>query len=184
MIISSVLLFLAFTKVKFAYIESVCNINKMEDIRTFQFKCKGAFPMFKYTFSDKAVPVFQQDNTTQEKTEMQDGYMLIEVIRPDGSPIPKVSVMVYTLQNGKPVTERVVQTGIDGRTETISLAAPVKKYSLTETSIDVQFSVFILRLEIEGYYTEIYKNAPVFPATTITYKCTLTPLPFGVKNSK
>lgn len=138
--------------------------------------------MFKYTFTelDESISVFQ--DAGQQSTEMQDGFLIVEILQRDGSPVPRATVILYTVQDGKPVTMRVVQTGIDGRTERMPLAAPAMKFSLLETSIDVPSITFSMRIELEGYYTQTFRDTKVFAGTETMHTITLSPLPLGVSN--
>lgn len=91
--------------------------------------------------------------------------------------------MIYSEDEGKPVTNKVLETGIDGNTERIALPAPAKKYSLSATSVVVPYSRYTIRVEFPGYYTNVYKNAQIFADTTTIQESRMDPLPFGVRNA-
>lgn len=115
--------------------------------------------------------------------EMQNGYLTVRAVSAvDNSPLPRATVMLYSEDQGRPQTQKVLETGVDGNTETIPLPAPAKKYSLTATSVVVPYSRFTIRVEFPGFYTNVYKNAQVFTETTTTQESRMDPLPFGVKN--
>lgn len=116
--------------------------------------------------------------------EMQNGYLTVRVISSvDDSPLSRATVMIYSEDEGRPVTNKVLETGIDGNTEKIALLAPAKKYSLTATSVVVPYSRYTIRVEFPGYYTNVYKNAQVFADTTTIQESRMDPLPFGVRNA-
>jgi hypothetical protein len=139
--------------------------------------------MITYTFFNETYTAFQQDGTSSRRVDMQNGFLFVEVFTADGRPIPRASILIYTENNGKVETAKVERTGIDGRTQRIALAVPAKEFSLLETSIQVPYKTFSIRIEIEGYYTETYRNVQIYTDTTITLKATLSPLPLGVNNS-
>lgn len=116
--------------------------------------------------------------------EMQNGYLTVRVVSSvDDSPVSKATVMIYSEDEGRPVTNKVLETGIDGNTEKIALPAPAKKYSLSATSVIVPYSRWTIRVEYPGYYTNVYKNSQVFADTTTIQESRMDPLPFGVRNA-
>ena len=136
--------------------------------------------MITYTFFNETYTEFLQEGIGAKKVELQNGFLIVEAVTADGIPLPRTSVMVYRTENGKEVTERVVRTGIDGRTQRIALAVPAKKFSMLDTNVQVPYKSFSIRLETEGYYTETYADAQIYADTTITFMSKLTPLPLGV----
>lgn len=117
--------------------------------------------------------------------EMQEGYLSVRAISSvDDSPLPRATVMIYSEDRGRPQTQKVLETGLDGKTETIALLAPAKKYSLSATSVVVPYSRYTIRVEFPGFYTNVYKNAQIFADTTTTQESRMDPLPFGVKNTR
>ena len=115
--------------------------------------------------------------------EMQDGYLTVRVVSSvDDSPMSRATVMIYSEDHGRPVTNKVLETGIDGNTEKVALSAPAKKYSLTATSIIVPYSRYTIRVEFPGFYTNVYQNSQVFADTTTIQESRMDPLPFGVRN--
>ena len=116
--------------------------------------------------------------------EMQDGYLTVRVVSSvDDSPMSRATVMIYSEDHGRPVTNKVLETGIDGNTEKVALSAPAKKYSLTATSIIVPYSRYTIRVEFPGFYTNVYQNSQVFADTTTIQESRMDPLPFGVRNA-
>ncbi len=116
--------------------------------------------------------------------EMQNGYLTVRVVSSiDDSPLSRATVMIYSEDQGRPVTNKVLETGIDGNTEKIALPAPAKKYSLSATSVVVPYSRYTIRVEFPGYYTNVYKNSQVFADTTTIQESRMDPLPFGVRNA-
>jgi hypothetical protein len=116
--------------------------------------------------------------------EMQNGYLTVRVVSSvDDSPLSRATVMIYSEDQGRPVTNKVLETGIDGNTEKIALPAPAKKYSLSATSVVVPYSRYTIRVEFPGFYTNVYKNSQVFADTTTIQESRMDPLPFGVRNA-
>jgi hypothetical protein len=141
---------------------------------------KGDFKMLIYADA-------QSDRTSPPKPpaniEMQDGFLTVRAVSSvDDSPLPRATVMIYSEDRGRPQTQKVLETGVDGNTEKMTLPAPAKKYSLSATSVVVPYSRYTIRVEFPGFYTNVYKNAQVFADTTTTQESRMDPLPFGVKN--
>jgi hypothetical protein len=119
-----------------------------------------------------------------QNIEMQNGFLRVRVLSASSEePLAKATVMIYSEDDGAPETQKVLVTGVDGNTETVALSAPAKKYSLLATSVIVPYSRYTIRVEYPGYYTNIYKNAQVFAATTTIQESSMDPLPFGVKQA-
>lgn len=132
--------------------------------------------MLSYRFSEDAVPAFQ---VTEEGGQTQNSYLTLQVLNPDRTPVPQVVITIYAEQDKKLVTERVLRTGVDGRTERIMLAVPAKSYTLLTSKIEVPFLTFSIRLEAEGYFTETYSLQRIYAESTIVQTLVLTPLPLG-----
>ncbi len=112
---------------------------------------------------------------------MEDGFLTVEVISGrDDTPIPRATVMIYSEENGL-IMQRVLLTGINGKTETVALSAPAKRFSLMEISVIIPYSRYTIRIESQGYYTNVYRNAQVFADTLSIQTSRMTPLPFGVR---
>jgi len=119
-----------------------------------------------------------------QNIEMQNGFLRVRVLSASSEePLAKATVMIYSEDGGAPQTQKVLVTGVDGNTETVALSAPAIKYSLLATSVIVPYSRYTIRVEYPGYYTNIYKNAQVFAATTTIQESSMDPLPFGVKQA-
>lgn len=136
--------------------------------------------MLIYTFTDSVAETFQ-DTTRNQKNP--NGFITLEVLRSDRTPIPKVAVLIYTESGGKAVTDRVLNTGVDGRTEAIPFSVPVKNFQQGKTAIDVPFLKFTIRLELEGFYTSIFRDVHIFADATTLQTIIMDPLPFGIKNT-
>jgi hypothetical protein len=129
-------------------------------------------------------PPNDQKTPSGQSIEMQNGYLRVRVVSASTEePLARATVMIYSEDHGEPETQKVLTTGVDGNTETIALSAPAKKYSLLATSVIVPYSRYTIRVEYPGYYTNIYKNAQVFAATTTIQESSMDPLPFGVKSA-
>ncbi len=129
-------------------------------------------------------PATNQETPAGQNIEMQNGFLRVRVLSASTEePLSKATVMIYSEDQGAPQTQKVLTTGVDGNTETVALSAPAKKYSLLATSVVVPYSRYTIRVEYPGYYTNIYKNAQVFAATTTIQESSMDPLPFGVKNA-
>lgn len=133
--------------------------------------------MFRYTFQNEIVPVLMKP-----EIEMDNGYLIVEARKPDGSLLPNATIRIESEDREINVGNKVLKTGANGRTVTITLPAPSRKYSLVETSIIMPYSRFTIMVEYPGYYTNVYKHAQVFAKTTTTQTSTMTPLPAGMKN--
>lgn len=132
--------------------------------------------MLSYRFLDDAAPAFQ---VSEEGGRTQSSYLTLQVLNPDRTPAPKVVITIYAEQDTKPVTEKVLRTGLDGRTERIMLAVPAKSYSLLTSRIEVPFLTFSIRLEAEGYFTETYRMQRIYAESSVVQTLVLTPLPLG-----
>jgi hypothetical protein len=140
--------------------------------------------MYKEPPHNQKEPAGNQPAPSGRDIEMQDGYLRVRVVSASTEePLARATVMIYSEEHGEPETQKVLTTGADGNTEKIALSAPAKEYSLLATSVIVPYSRYTIRVEYPGYYTNIYKNAQVFAATTTIQESSMDPLPFGVKNA-
>ena len=134
--------------------------------------------MLKYTFQNDIVPLFMKP-----EIEMDNGYLIVEARKPDGTLLPDATIRIESEDREINVGNQVLKTGANGRTGTITLSAPARRYSLSETSIVMPYSRFTIKVEYPGHYTNVYKHAQVFAKTTTTQTSTMTPLPVGMKNA-
>ena len=132
--------------------------------------------MLKYIFQNEAIPCMKPG------IELENGYLIVEARKPDGSPLPNATVRIESEDREVNIKSKVLKTDANGRTETITVPAPARRYSLLETSIVVPFTRLTIRVEYPGYYTNVYKHAQVFARTTTTQTSRMTPLPAGMKN--
>lgn len=116
------------------------------------------------------------------ETEMENGYLIVEALKPDGIPLPNATVSIESEEPGMNAGTKVLKTGSGGRTATITLPAPSTKYSLMKTSIILPYSRYTIRVGYPGYYTNVYKHAQIFAKTTTTQTSRMTLLPAGKKS--
>ena len=129
--------------------------------------------MLRYSFAN------EQEEKKEIKTE--NGFLLVEVLRPDESPVSLATVSLMNLINNVSNTYKVLKTGIDGKTESIKLPVPKANFSLTNKNTVLPYLVFSLSVEADGFYTDIFNVVPIYPNTTTLQSIVLTPIPFGVK---
>lgn len=129
--------------------------------------------MLTYRFSD-TTPAFQETTAGTQRS-----YLTLQVLTREGTPVPQVAITLYAERGSKPVTERVLRTGVDGRTERIELNIPAKNYTLLDTNIEVPYLIFSIQLSVEGYYTETYRLMRIYADTVNMETLILTPLPLG-----
>ena len=95
--------------------------------------------------------------TAQRGIEMDDGFLIVRTLRPDGSSLENATVKI----TGRG-TELVYHTDSNGRTGKIPLPAPATKYSLSATSVVVPYTVYDVRAEYPGFYTNVYEGGTDF----------------------
>lgn len=130
--------------------------------------------MLTYTF-------FQEPQGGQEPGRA--GYLMVETADAQGATLHRVDITVLSGSNGKYETRRALKTGIDGRTERAELTVTGREEPLGETGLVVPFAEFRVRADLEGYYTQIYKEVRVYADTDTVLKIALRTLPLGVKNA-
>ncbi|MDD2505145.1 MAG: peptidoglycan-binding protein [Bacilli bacterium] len=97
---------------------------------------------------------------------MSNGFLIVEVYD-NNIKAPLESAVVQILGEN---TDIIVQTNENGKTESITLAAPDIKYSL-EPQKDVRpYSIYSLKISKPGYKTFIIEGVEVFPSETSLQK--------------
>lgn len=129
--------------------------------------------MLRYSFANE-----------QAENQTENGFLLVEVLKPDESPISLATISLMNKISDVDNTYKVLRTGIDGKTESIELPVTRAKYSLTNLNIVLPYLIYSLSVEAVGFYTHILKVIPIYPHTTTILRIVLTPLPFGVKITK
>ncbi len=73
----------------------------------------------------------------------------------------------------------VLYSGRDGKTETLTLPAPAKAYSLSPSrdGAPAPYSLYDADIQLEGFYNQSYTRIPVFDGITSVQSATMIPLP-------
>lgn len=125
------------------------------------------------------------DQKGPEQTNRQNsknGFLVVEVLQTDRTPLSLSAVMIYSENQGEVVTHKVLYTGINGKTEPICFDIINQKLLLCGGFPVASPPKFTIRVEYNGFYTNIYKNVQIFADTLAVQTCFMTPLAFGMKN--
>ena len=112
------------------------------------------------------------------------GYLQFEVFTAGGAyPISGAAVTVKKVLSNGTALARVLFTNRSGRTPTIALPAPSKKYSQTPNSGVIPFSEYNVTVRADGYYTLRDINMPIFGGVKTIQPVDMIPLPEFPANS-
>ena len=116
-------------------------------------------------------------------TPMSGQGKLVFQITTAGGAIPLAGATV-TLRSNRSVTERgdvisVLLSGTDGKTETLTLPAPARGYSLepARDGTPVPYALYNADVHLDGFYDQSYVHIPVFDGITSIQRASLIPLP-------
>lgn len=115
---------------------------------------------------------------------------LVFQITTAGGAIP-LSGATVTLRRSRPAAEgggfpdgggdviSVLYSGEDGKTETLTLPAPARGYSLepARDGAPIPYALYNADVSMEGFYAQSYLRIPVFDGITSIQRASLIPLP-------
>ncbi len=108
------------------------------------------------------------------------GYLGVTVTTAlDAIPIKGATVAVSRFEDGVDVPFKILTTNEDGKTDIVLLPTPPKENSLTPNPIGPSYSVYNVRVDKEGYYTQNSLNVPIFTGITSIQPMRLIPLVYG-----
>lgn len=125
-----------------------------------------------------------EDQTGPGQTDRRgkNGFLIVEVLRTDGSPISLATVMIYSEIQSEIIMCKVLQTGINGKTEPVCFNFAQKNVYVCGGAPIALPAKFTIRVEYSGYYTNVYKNAQIPPDILAVQTSYMVPLAFGTKN--
>ncbi len=94
-------------------------------------------------------------------------------------PIAGATVTVFRFLNGIEEVVKILNTDNTGKTDIIILPTPPKENSLTPNPLGPSYSVYNVRVDKEGYYTQNSLNVPIFSGITSIQPMRLIPLVYG-----
>lgn len=98
-------------------------------------------------------------------------------------PVGGVTVIVSRTTDTGETLIRVMQTDMNGESETLELDAPSEENSLKPNS-SAAYGKYNIRADCSGYYTAEYLDVPIFAGQTSIQRVPMIPLPEGVENGK
>ena len=125
----------------------------------------------------------EQKSPGATNQQNKNGFLVVEVLHTDETPISLAAVMIYSENKGELVTHKVLQTGINGKTEPICFHFIDQNIIICSGIPIASPANFFIRVEYGGYYTNIYKNAHVVPDMLAIQTSYMIPLAFGMKNT-
>ena len=91
------------------------------------------------------------------------GYLGVTVTTALNSiPIKGATVAISRFEDGVDVPFKILTTNEDGKTDIVLLPTPPRENSLTPNPIGPSYSVYNVRVDKEGYYTQNSLNVPIF----------------------
>lgn len=98
-------------------------------------------------------------------------------------PVGGVTVIVSRTTDTGEELIRVMQTDMNGESETLELETPSEKNSLKPNG-SAAYGKYNIRADCLGYYTEEYLDIPIFAGQTSIQRIPMIPLPEGMENGK
>ncbi len=142
------------------------------------------------SFSFSAVPAqgtpannFQGSALQELKTLTGTGTLRVQVSLAKGAiPVEGATVLVSTVEETPAVLAHLT-TNQSGLTEQISLPAPSSDFSQIPDSGVRPYSVYNIKIQYPGYYTEEAINVPIFDKINSIQPVALIPLPENINPS-
>lgn len=108
------------------------------------------------------------------------GYLGVTVTTAiDAIPIEGATVTVSQFENGSEIPVKILSTNSNGKTDIILLPTPPRENSLTPNPTGPSYSVYNVRVDKEGFYTQNSLNVPIFAGITSIQPMRLIPLVYG-----
>ncbi len=128
---------------------------------------------------NQTIPVMQQPAPTTTT-----GSFRVEVATArDAMPIANATVTIYSEVEPYNVIT-VLTTDVDGITEEILLPTPPLEYSFDPDCTNRPYSTYSVQVDFDRFYTNVYKNAQVFPNILSIQRANMIPLPVDVENGE
>ncbi len=106
-----------------------------------------------------------------------EGTLIVQVSLAKGAiPVQGATVLVTTVEENPAILANLV-TDKSGQTERISLPAPGSIYSQTPGGNVRPYSIYNIKIQFPGYYTEEAINVPIFDKINSIQPVALIPLP-------
>jgi hypothetical protein len=123
-----------------------------------------------------------QPGLVQTGRQENNGFLIVEVLLTDRTPISLATVMIYSEVQDQITMYKVLQTGINGKTEPVCFNFAENNVYICGGAPIALPAKFTIRVEYSGFYTNLYKNAQI-PKDTLSVQTSLMiPLAFGTKN--
>ncbi|MBE6635245.1 MAG: hypothetical protein E7617_03485 [Ruminococcaceae bacterium] len=91
------------------------------------------------------------------------GYLQIRTFTAGGAlPVPGIKVLIEGIDEANNGTVKYVTTDRSGISETVSLPAPSKEYSLSPGGAEQPYAAYNVSATGEGFYPKIIKNAAIY----------------------
>jgi hypothetical protein len=114
---------------------------------------------------------------------MEKGYLIVQTSIAKGSlPLEGARVLVYNAGEKESLFD--VATGLEGKTEKITLSAPDKQESETPNNGQIPFGAYDIYVEKDRFYSVFVQNAQIFAEQTSIQYVNMIPLPEGVSEGE
>ena len=105
------------------------------------------------------------------------GYLVVQVTTASSAiPLEGAAVRISRDETSAEALLFELRTARDGRTERVTLPAPVRTTSLTPNT-EAVFSAYNIEVSAPGYTSVVYNHVPIFDGITAIQQANLTPLP-------
>lgn len=81
-------------------------------------------------------------------------------------PVPNAKVTVFEGSTENPQVVATAFTDSSGRTDAITLPTPEKSLSLDQNNTIIPYAVYNMRVDADGYISNIHLNVPIFSGVT------------------
>ena len=119
-----------------------------------------------------------EQNIMREPQDTDSSYIVVDVTTGNGIiPIPEAHVLITKDTDQGTVLYGSLETGPNGRTQTVPLPAPEKGLSESPNSMTPAYDFYFARVSHPGFYTEDEHMIQVFGGATSYLNVDLIPLP-------
>ncbi len=142
----------------------------------------------------KGGKVLIQNNIDSEKNNEQKplradtaparGYLIVQAVTvQDAFPLEGAVVTVYFEEGPERFSRKIYRTNIDGKTPVIELPAPLLQLSLDPQWPLRPYSVYTVSIEFPEFYTNLYKDAQIWPGLGTILTTNMMPRPVNTKDN-
>jgi hypothetical protein len=111
------------------------------------------------------------------------GYMIVHAVTVQNAfPLEGAIVTVHYEEGPERFSRKIFKTNADGKTPVIILPAPDKSFSLNPECPHRPYSVYTVSIEFPEFYTNIYKDAQIWPGLGTFLTTNMMPRPVNMRD--